>query len=115
MSSLVPINDHFMIEVLGKQENPLGLVGVQNADEGIRFGTIIAISDFLSFFGFNTYMFDSSLMDEDLLKAIYDKYKVLVGKKVFWPERSESGTAVQYDGKEYVFLKWSALMAVEEN
>lgn len=111
---LIPINDHFQIEVMGKAENPMGLVGVASAEEGIRFGTIIAISDFWTFFGFNTYMFDKSLMDTELLQKIYDKYKTLVGKKVYWPERSESGTAIQYKDKEYVFLKWSALMAVEE-
>lgn len=114
MSKLTPVNDHFMIEVMGKQENPMGLVGIQSADEGIRFGRITQISDFLTFFGFNTFSFDSSLMQEDLLKSIHGKYKEFVGKRVFWPERSESGTAIKYDGKEYVFLKWSAIMAVEE-
>lgn len=114
MSELTPINDHFMIEVLGTQDNPLGLTGVQSAEEGIRFGTIIKISDFLTFFGFNTFFFDNSLMNEELLKKIYDKYAPLVGKKVYWPERTESGTAVKYGDKEYVFLKWTALMAVEE-
>lgn len=111
---LKPINDHFMIEVGGELENPLGMTGLQGAEEGVRFGKIIDISDFLTFFGFNTFFFDSSLMNEELLQRIYDKYKPLVGKIVYWPERSESGTAIKHDGKEYVFLKWTALMAVEK-
>ncbi len=115
MSKLIPINDVMMIEVGGTLENPLNLSGAPSVDEGVRFGVVVAISDFLTFFGFNTYMFDKSLMDEDLLKRIYEKYKPLVGKKVYWPERSESGTVVKYGDKEYAFLKWSALTAVEED
>jgi hypothetical protein len=115
MSKLLPINDYFMVEVGDKVANPMGLTGLPSADEGIRQGVVLSISDQMTFFGFNTFMFDSSLMDKKLLEDIYNHYKQYVGKKVYWPERSESGAVIKYNDSEYAFIKMSALMAVEED
>lgn len=109
-----PKNDFFMVEVLGKAENPLGLVGGQNPEDGIREGMVVAISDVPIFFGANTYMFDKSLAEDELLAKIHTHYKEYVGKKVYWPERSESGAVVKYGDTTYAFIKWSSIMGVEE-
>lgn len=112
---LKPVNDYFMVEVGGTVDNPLNLTGVPTADEGVREGIVISITDKMTFFGFNTFMFDSSLMDTELLDKIHAHYSGYVGKKVYWPERSESGAVIKHDGKEYAFIKMSAIMAVEED
>ena len=111
MAKLTAVNDYFLVEL--QADGPWA--GQKDPEEGVRRGKVIGISDFLTFFGFNTFMFDKSLMDEELLTRLYDKYKQLVGKVVWWPERSETGALVNYNNKQYVFLKWSAIMAVEED
>jgi hypothetical protein len=118
MSKLTPVGDIFMIEVgsLGtaSEDNPMGLVGSHDPDEGVRGGRVVAVSDELAFFGFVTFMFDNSLMNKELLGELYDHFKKYLGKKVYWPERSESGTVLEHEGKQYAFVKWSAIMAVED-
>ncbi len=112
MSRLRAINDYFLVEL---ETNPGGFISNLNVDEeGVRQGVVIDISDFYTFYGMSTFAFDSSLMDETLLKRIHEKYKNLVGKKVFWPARTEMGTSLEHEDKQYVFLKWSSVMAVEE-
>lgn len=111
MGKLLPLNDYFMVEI---EKNVHGFVGGKGADEGIRSGRIADISKDMTFFGFNTFMFDKSLMDEQLLANIHKRYRKYVGKKVWWPELSESGTVLDYEGKQYAFVKFSAIMAVED-
>ena len=110
-----PVGDVFMVEVGGSINNPMGLQGAHDPDEGVREGIVVGISDDITYFGMNTFAFDSSLMDEAMLEDIYDRYKEFLGKKVYWPERSESGTVIEYDGKKYAFVKWSVVMAVESD
>lgn len=99
-----------MIEI---EQNPHKFVGGKGADEGIRFGKVADITHDMPFFGFNTFFFDKSLMDEQLLANIQKRYRKYVGKTVYWPELSESGTVIEHEGKQYAFVKMSALMAVE--
>lgn len=111
---LKPCNDFFMIEV-GQSVPGINMVGGLNPDEGVREGVVTAISDQMIYWGMNTFAFDKSLGDPELLKEIYDHYKSYVGKRVYWPERSESGAVIVHEGKTYAFVKMSALMGVEED
>ena len=112
MSNLKPYNDYMMVEV---ERNPQGFIDTLDINqEGVMYGRVVAISDEMSFFGFNTFMFDSSLMNKDLLKQVYDFYKGLVGKRVYWPLRTESGATIKVDDAQYVFIKMSAVMAVDD-
>ena len=90
MSKLKPVGDIFMIEVGGGENNPLGLVGASDPDEdGVRGGRVVGVGDKLAFFGFVTFMFDSSLMNKEVLDSLYNHFKDYLGKKVYFPERSE--------------------------
>ncbi len=111
---LKPVSDYFMISVRSKEDNPLGLVGTPDVEEGVREGTVVALGDLSLFFGYNTFAYDSSLGNDELLNKIKDHYESYVGKRVYWPERSESGAVIEYDGNSYAFVKCSAVMAVEE-
>lgn len=113
MHTIKPVGDVFQIEV-GENVPGLNLIGGIDPNEGVREGVVVGISDQLAFFGFVTFMFDSSLMNKELLQSLYDHYKQYLGKKVFWPERSESGTVIKYGDKQYAFVKWSAIMGYEE-
>lgn len=113
MPSLKPVNDYFMVEI---ERNPQGFVDTLDVNqEGIMEGRVISISDEMTFFGFNSFMFDKSLMDKELLKQLHDHYAQYVGKKVYWPLRTETGSVIKVEGSQYVFLKMTAIMAVEDN
>ena len=109
MAKLGPANDYFMVEI---EQNQYGFTGGKKIEEGVETGRVVAISDKMAFFGFNTYMFDSSLMNGSLLTDIYDHYKSFVGKKVWWPALSERGAVIEADGKVYAMVKMSAISAV---
>lgn len=112
MPSVVPVNDYFMVEIEG---NAQGFVDTLNAkEEGIMQGRIVDISESMTFFGFNSFMFDKSLMDKPLLNDIYTHYKKWLGKRAYWPQRTEMGAIIEIEGKQYVFLKMTAIMAIEE-
>lgn len=104
-----------MVEVGSKVDNPFGFVGGASTEDGVRCGKVVSISEQMAFFGFHTYMFDNSLMNVDLLKEIHDLYSKYVGKTVYWPERSESGTIIKDGDSEYAFIKMSSIMAVEND
>lgn len=109
-SKLVPINDYFLVEHIEEQ-----WAGAADPEDGIRRGKVVDISDFLVYFGSHTFYFDRTVMDEELLQNIHDKYKALVGKIVYWPERSESGAMIKHtDGKTYIFMKFASVMGFEE-
>lgn len=110
MSKLTAVNDYFLIEHIEDQ-----WAGGIDPEEGIRKGRVVDISDFLVYFGSHTFYFDRTVMDQDLLKSIHDKYKTLVGKIVYWPERSESGAMIKHtDGKTYIFMKFASVMGYED-
>lgn len=115
MNKMFPVNDYFKVKVGGTVSNPMNLSGLPSVEEGIREGIVVAISEEMTFFGFNTYMFDKSLMDIDLLKDIHKHYSQFVGRKVYWPERSETGAVISDGDEDYAFVKMSAIMAVEPN
>lgn len=109
MSGLKPVNDYFLVEYIKEQ-----WAGGTDPEDGVRKGRVVDISDFLVYFGSHTFYFDRTVMNEELLKQIHDKYKSLVGKVVFWPERSESGTVIEHEGKSYIFMKFASVMGFEE-
>lgn len=109
MSRLVPVNDNFLVEHIEDQ-----WAGGIDPEEGIRRGRVVDISDFMTYFGSHTYYFDSSMMNEEVLQKVHDKYKAWVGKIVYWPERSESGTIIEHEGKKYIFMKFASIMGIEK-
>lgn len=107
---MVPTNDFFKVRIESSD-----WAGAPNAEEGVREGIVEAISEKATYYGMNTYAFDSSLMNEELLKDVYEHYKTYVGKKVYWPERSESGALIVEGQTTYAFIKWSSVMAIKES
>jgi co-chaperonin GroES (HSP10) len=107
--SLIPINDYLLVEHIEDQ-----WAGGVDPEEGIRQGLVVDISNFLAYWGSHTYYFDSSAMNEEMLQKVHDKYKMLVGKIVYWPQLSESGAIIEHDGKKYIFMKFASIMGFED-
>lgn len=110
MSKLIPYNDYLLVEHIEEQ-----WAGAVDPEEGIRRGRVIAISEDMMYWGSHTYYFDSSADNQEMLKRVHDQYQKLVGKVVYWPERSESGAIIEHDGKKYIMMKFASIMAVEED
>jgi len=108
MGKLIPVNDYLLVEHIEEQ-----WAGAADPEEGIRKGKVVDISNFMTYWGSHTYYFDSSAMNQEMLQAVHDKYKDFVGKVVYWPERSESGAIIEYEGKKYILMKFASVMAVE--
>lgn len=104
-------NDHFLIEVLGEQDNPLSMTGGASVEAGVKEGIVVAMGERPSFFGFNTFFFDSSLMNKEVLDKVTEHYRYYIGKKVWWPKLSESGSDMKIGDKDYVCVKYTAIMA----
>lgn len=109
MSKITPVNDYFLVEHIKDQ-----WAGASDPEDGIRRGRVVEISDFLVYFGSHTFYFDRTVMDKELLQEIHDKYKSLVGKIIYWPERSESGAMIHTEDKTYIFMKFASVMGFEE-
>lgn len=113
-----PIGDVFKIEVGGENDNHLQLVGGKDPDQGVREGRIVAIGPRETWLaiGYATYAFDKSLVNDEVLDKAFAIYNAMVGKRVGWAERNESGTVhTEPDGKTYVTIKCTAVDGVEEN
>lgn len=107
-------NDHFLIEVLGEYENPLGLSGGRKVEEGVQEGVVVKMGERPAFFGFNTFFFDSSLMDKELLDRVTEHYRYYMGKRVWWSKLSESGSDLKVGDKQYVCVKYTAIIAASK-
>lgn len=115
MSKIIPINDMLLVEIGGtKKIGGLEHMVQSQQNEGYDSGIVISVSEFMTYFGFQTYAFDSSMMNSEVLETVRNKYAELVGKKVYWPKMSERGMTFKEDGHEYALLKMSSLIGVEE-
>lgn len=116
MSNIIPVNDHLLVEIGSAAQKIGGLETMVQSQqqEGWDTGIVVAVSEFMTYFGFQTYAFDSSMMNAELLGQVKSMYKAMVGKKVYWPKMAERGMTIKHEGKEYALIKMTALMAVEE-
>lgn len=105
-----PINDLAKIQLDGDAYNLKIDVG-GTAESGV----LVELPDEFNYFGFWSFAFDTSFMDKDKLTAIYDHYKKLIGKRVFWTALSEKGNIIQdSDGNKFAFVKLTSLIASDD-
>ncbi len=104
--ALQALNDLAMVRLETKR---FGGTEKETAESGI----LISLPDF-PHYGFWSYSFDQSLMNEDFAKQLTDYWKPKVGKKVFWTALSERGNIIEKDGKKYAFVKFTSLIAVDD-
>lgn len=112
---LKPINDVALIEI---EKNPykvggMGLVSSQQK-EGIETGIVVDIPDELPYLASNTWSFENSFANTEALNKTRNYYKTLIGKKVYWEAFAERGCEIEDNGKTYVLLKFTKMLAIEE-
>jgi len=105
------LNDHCVVEI---EKNKYGKFVSNEPPKGFECGTLISISDKMSFFGGNSFVFENSLLNTSSILDIQKFYSDLIGKKVYWPEFSDRGVIVEHDGKNYCLMKLSLLTAWED-
>lgn len=68
----------------------------------------------LPYLGFHAFAFDKSLSDPTVLKDIYDYYKVLIGKRVYWTALSERGMVFTKGDQAFALIKLTDLVGYSE-
>lgn len=78
-------------------------------------GILVALPDKFNYFGFWSFAFEDSFMSEEKLEKIYHYYKGLLGCRVYWTALAEKGNILEQDGKSFAFVKFSSLIAMDED
>jgi len=105
---IAPINDNLLVEI----ESDSGQF--VSTEETHTHGIVLAVSDTLVHYGSFGWAFESSFLEDEKLERIKELFSALVGKRVYWEERSDLGVTIERDGKKYGLIKFSKLIAWEE-
>lgn len=103
-----PVNDKLKVAV---ETNEFGF----GDKTGIEKGIVIEIPDTMLYFGFHSFAFDISLAEDETLKAVKKFYENLKGKLVFWESLQDRGRRFKVNGKEFVFLNMSDIIAYSDD
>jgi len=108
--ALHPLIDKCLVRVADS-----GFMGASNAT-GRESGILeeIPTAEHMLYFGFHSFAFDSSLADESGLKKVHDFYTELIGKVVYWEALQDKGRRFESDGKEYVLLNLTDIIAYDD-
>lgn len=104
-----PVNDLAKIK-LESDEYGFGNTEKETAESGI----LVELPDKFNYFGFWSFAFENSFMEEDKLTKIYDYWQSKIGKKVFWTALSERGNIIEKNGEKFAFIKLTSLIAIDE-
>lgn len=77
-------------------------------------GILINIPDEFHFYGFWSFAFEDSFMNEEKLKKIYDYWKSKIGRKVYWTALAERGNIIEKDGQRFAYVKFTSLIAEDD-
>lgn len=76
-------------------------------------GILISLPDF-THYGFWSFAFDNSIMNDDLARQLIEYWRTYIGKKVFWTALSERGNIIEKNGEKYAFIKFTSLIASDD-
>lgn len=107
--ALLPLNDYCKIQL--DAHDPLSAKAGDSATSGI----LVELPKQLTHFGFYSFAFEDSFMNEEKLAALLNHWKQFTGKRVFWLALAEKGAILkEEDGTSYAYVKLTSLMAVGE-
>lgn len=107
--ALRPLGDVCMVE-LSIDEYGFGGDEKANVDNGI----LVALPDRFNYFGYFSFAFEESFVATKKLDELYNYYKSLIGKRVFWPSLTEKGMVFTEGGKRYAMIKLTSLIGIAE-
>lgn len=107
--SVHPLNDRVKIEV---DQDPFNL----DSDKTLKeTGIVVEVPDVLLYLGFHSFAFENSVANKNILKETQTFYNKLKGKRVYWEKLQDSGRHIKEDGKEYVYLQMTDLLAYSDD
>lgn len=103
-----PFNDKVKVKI--KKAGPFG-----NEAAGAESGTVVEVPDSMIYFGFHSFLADTSLANEVVLTDIINFYKKLEGKVVFWESLQDRGRRFKENDEEFVLLNMSDIIAYTDD
>ncbi len=103
-----PLNDLAMIKL------ETGEFFSTNGKDTAESGILVALPDKFNYFGFWSFAFENSWMNEEKLAELYSYWETKIGKRVFWTALSERGNIIEKDDEKYAFVKLTSLIAEDE-
>lgn len=105
--ALKPINDLAKIEI---ETDEFGFSG---GDKDKAESGILREMPIFPYFGFWSFAFENSLVNDEALRKLHEHYVGLIGQRVYWTALSEKGNMLKQDGKTFVFVKFTSLIAAD--
>lgn len=106
--ALSPLNDWLKVEL-----DEVGTFSAQAGDVATT-GILREVPEF-THYGYYSFAFDNSLMNEDVLEQLIEHWQSMVGKRLYWLALTEKGAILkEEDGKRYAFIKPTSIMAWSE-
>jgi co-chaperonin GroES (HSP10) len=109
--ALHPTNDKIKVQV--SQSGFMGASNSSGRDSGIV--TEVPSKEDIIYFGFHSFAFDNSLVDEEKAEKIHNYYSKFQGKTVYWEALQDRGRRFEEDGNEYVILNMTDVLAYDDN
>lgn len=106
---LKPVNDLAMIKLKSEE-----VFNDPNEKETAESGILVALPDKFDFFGYWSFAFENSFMNEEKLSELYTRWKKHIGKKVFWTALAERGNIIRNDDGRWAFIKLTSLIAEDD-
>lgn len=107
---LHPLNDYAKVQI---DMDEFGFGG--SPGDKAQSGILISLPDKFNYFGFFSFAFERSFGNEEELKKLYNYYKQLTGRRVYWLALSEKGAILKQNGKNYAFIKLTSIIAHDED
>lgn len=84
------------------------------AGDAATDGILVEVPEF-THYGYYSFSFENSLMNEDVLERLYTHWHRLKGKRVYWLALSEKGAILQEEnGKRYTYIKPTSILGWSE-
>lgn len=103
-----PVNDKIKVAV---STNEFGF----GDKTGVEKGIVVEVPDKMAYIGFHSYAFDTSLGNKDQLKFVKEYYHEFLNKTVYWESLQDRGRRFKVDGKEFVFLNMTDIIAYSDD
>lgn len=105
---LNPINDLCMVKL--DNQGPFSA----NTKETAEGGILLELPDKFNFFGFWSFSFESSFMEEEKLNKLYTYWESKIGRRIHWTALSERGNILENEDGKFAFVKLTSLIAEDD-
>lgn len=105
-----PLNDLAMVKLETNE-----FFNDPNQKDTAESGILAQLPDKFNYFGFWSFAFEQSWMDEEKLAKLYEYWETKIGKRVFWTALSERGNIIEKDDQKWAFIKLTSLIAEDES